>query len=323
MTAYDWVVVGAAIAFAVRGWFRGFIRELVDVAVLLVGAAVVFRLSAPVGTILAAMANIPYEAARIAAGIVMLFVLFIGATLIANVVTGALRIVPGASVLNRLGGVGAGVVYAAVVVVLVTTVLGTAPLPDGTRSTVDDAIAASKIGQTITDPAGEIQMFVGTASGESLFASVLAIRQSVGDRLAAGTIPIPLPTVDESDLETDEALAMEALALLNVARVEIGENPLVWSKELSVVATSRAKRVYRSGSLALDDRLAADLTGASVPGTINAEGVVLAASSAGIAEAILVTTPYRIAIEDSRHRKAGVGVIDGPYGRIAVFVVTG
>ena len=323
MTAYDWVVLGAALAFAVRGWFRGFIRELVDVAVLIVGAALVFRLSPPVGTIIAAMANIPYEAARISAGILMLVVLFVGATLIANVVTGALRIVPGASILNRVGGVGAGVVYAAVVVILVTTVLGTAPLPDGARSTLDEAIAASTIGHTITDPAGEIQVFVGTASGETLFASVLAIRQSVGDRLAAGTIPIPLPSVDEDDLVTNEAVAMEALALLNVARVENGENPLVWSKELGVVATSRAKRVYRSGSLSLDDRLAADLTGAAVPGTINAEGVVLAASSAGIAEAILATTQYRDAIEDPSHRRAGVGVIDGPYGRVAVFVVTG
>jgi membrane protein required for colicin V production len=323
MNIYDWAVVGLVVAFSVRGWFRGFVRELIDVAVLLVGAVLVFRLSPAVGTIISAMANLPYEAARIAAGVVMLAVLFVGATLVANLVSGTLRIVPGATVLNRLGGVGAGVVYAAVVVILLTTVVGVAPLPTGMRGTVDEAIAESSIGRTITQPDGDVQLFVGTASGQALFASVLSIRQVVGDRLAAGTIPIPIPSVARGDLTADETVAMHVLEGVNVARVEAGQNPLVWSKELSVVATSRAKRVYQSGSLSLDDRLDADLTGASVPGTIHSEGVVIGASPEGLVEAVLTATTYKAAIVDPIHRKAGIGVIDGPFGRVAVFIVSG
>jgi uncharacterized membrane protein required for colicin V production len=323
MNIYDWAVIAVVVALAARGWFRGFVRELIDVVILVVGAAFVFRLSAPVGTIIAAMANIPYEAARIGAGAVMLVVLFIGTTVVADVITRALHILPGVTILNRLGGVGAGIVYGAVVVILVTTVLGVAPLPTGTRATVDEAIAESSIGQTITKPDGDVQVFVGAASGESLFASVLSIRQVVGDRLAAGTIPIPRPAVASEDLIGDEDAAMHVLAGVNVARVEAGQNPLVWSKELSVVASSRAKRVYQSGSLSLDDRLDADLTGASLPGTIHSEGVVIGASPEGLSEAILATTTYSEAIVDSGHRKAGIGVIAGPYGNIAVFIVSG
>lgn len=322
MNIYDWVVVAVVLAFAVRGWFRGFVRELVDVAILVAGTALLFRLSAAVGTILSAMANIPYEAARVAAGTIMLVVLFVGATLVANLVTGSLRILPGATVLNHLGGAGAGVVYAGVAVVLVTTVLGVSPMPAGVRTSLDEAIGTSTIGRTVTDPGGRVQMLLGTASGESLFATVLAVRQTIGDRLGAGTIPLPLPSVDRSELVSAENEAMIVLDELNVARVAAGENPLAWSPELSVVATNRAKRVYQSGHLSLDDRLASDLTGASVPGTINSEGVVIAASPSGIAEAILSTPPYREAIENPDHRKVGIGVVNGPYGRVAVFIAS-
>lgn len=323
MVLYDWIAVGVVVAFSVRGWLRGFVREVIDLGVLVVGALLVFRLSAPVGTILAGMANLPYEAARIGAGIVMLIVLLVGATVVANIVTAALKIVPGASILNRLGGVGAGIVYAAVVVILVTTVVGIAPLPEATRSTVDETIGRSSVGTAITDPDGDIQSAVGMGSGETLFATVLAVRQSVGDRFAAGIIPIPFPSVESSALTPDDVAATQVLEQLNAARVLAGQNPLVWSDELASVATSRAKRVYQSGSLSLDDRLTSDLSGASIPGTIHQEGVVIGASPAGLGEAILATPPYRDAVEEPSHRKAGIGVVDGPYGSIAVFIVSG
>ncbi len=323
MNLYDWVVLGAVSAFAARGWVRGFIKELVDVAILVAGSVVVFRVSAPVGTVLSAMANVPYEAGRIAAGVVMLGVLLVGGIMVANIVTGALRIVPGATIVNRLGGLVAGVVYGAIVVVLVTTVLSVGPMPDTARSAFDDAVQGSVIGSVITEPDGGVQQVVGTASGESLFRSVLSIRQVVGDRLAAGTLPIPLPTVTRGDLVGNEAKAKAVLAEINVARVAAGQNPLVWSQDLAVVAEQRAVRVYLSGSLSLDDRLDADLTGAAVPGTIHSEGVAIGASPAGVAEAIIGTPPYREAVENPAHRRAGIGVVEGPYGDIAVFIVSG
>jgi hypothetical protein len=81
--------------------------------------------------------------------------------------------------------------------------------------------------------------------------------------------------------------------------------------------------VYHSGTLALDPGLGTALEAQGVPGTINTEMVVLAASTDGVAEAFVGASAYRDAIFETQYRKAGIGVIDGPYGLLAVLVLSG
>ena len=50
--------------------------------------------------------------------------------------------------------------------------------------------------------------------------------------------------------------------------------------------------------------------------------MVIAASPDGLVEAIVGVDTYRGLVEDSSYRKAGIGVIEGPYGLIAVQVVS-
>ena len=133
MPIYDLIVAAIAIALVVRGWMRGVLREALEVAVLVVGVFLVFRLSPVVGSIFAGMANIPYEVARIAAGTFLFFVLVVGGALVARVVSTALKLVPGATFLNRIGGAAVGAGYAALVVILGTTVLSAAHLSEGLR----------------------------------------------------------------------------------------------------------------------------------------------------------------------------------------------
>jgi uncharacterized membrane protein required for colicin V production len=318
---YDWIVLGIAAAFVVRGWRRGLVREAVEVAVLVGGAVVVFRLAPAVGTILAGMANVPYEAARLAGGVVLFFALIIGGALVSRVIAGALKIMPGATALNRLGGSLIGFAYAAVVVVLATTLLAVAPLSEGVRASIEERMLESRVGSELLEADGEVQQIVASLSGESIFGSVIAVRQAVGDRLAAGTIPVPFPSVDRSDLSSKPAIADDIFDALNVHRIQQGLLPLAFSADLAPIAESRALRVYLSGVLALDDRLAADLSGAAVPGTIHTDMVVIAASGDGASEAILDAAGYSDKLEDSVYRTAAVGVIDGPYGLITVVVL--
>ena len=80
--------------------------------------------------------------------------------------------------------------------------------------------------------------------------------------------------------------------------------------------------MYGSGLLTLDDDLGTALAAAGIPGTISDDLVVIAASPDGIVEAIVGVDAYRSLIEDADYRKAGIGVVEGPYGLIAVQVVS-
>ncbi|MGI9667866.1 MAG: CvpA family protein [Acidimicrobiia bacterium] len=323
MTWYDWAVIAIVIALCARGWIKGAVREGIDVALLLFGTFIAFRMSPAIGSVIAGMANVPYEVARVIAGVAILAVLVVGSMLVGNVVASALKIVPGASSMNKMGGAAVGMVYALVVVVIGSTLLAAMPMPASARAAVDESMEQSAVGSTLTDPAGPVQPIVASASGEQLFGTVIAVRKAVGDRLSAGIIPIPLPSVDRSTLAPSQVQAQQVFDAMNLRRIEDGKDPLAWSPDLAIVATERATKVYSSGWLALDGRLPEALHAAGVPGTISTDMVVLAASPDGVIEAIETTTGYDSAVVDGTYRKAGVGVIDGPYGLVAVQVLTG
>lgn len=316
------IVVAILIAFVVRGWIRGLVREALEIVVLVIGAFLVFRLSPPIGSIIAGMANVPYEVARISAGVLLFFVLVIGGALVARVLSVTLKVLPGATILNRLGGSVAGAGYAVIVVILATTLLSIAPLPAGAKATIGTSMAASPVGRQILEPAGPIQQVVSSVSGEKVFSAVIAVQNAVGERLVAGTLAIPLPDVGDAPLPPSQVSAQHVFDLVNLVRIADGLDPLAWSPDLAIVAVSRSLGVYRSGRLTLDDGLAGSLAAQNVPGTINTEMVVLAASQEGLTEAFVGTSTYRASIGDSRYRKAGLGVIDGPFGLLAVLVLS-
>jgi uncharacterized membrane protein required for colicin V production len=322
VSLYDVIVAALGVVLVIRGWMRGVLREALEVAVLLVGSFLVFRLSPMVGSIIAGMANVPYEVARVSAGVILFLVLVGGGALVARLLSLSLKLVPGATILNRLGGAIVGVGYAALVVILGTTLLLAAPMSHGVRSTVSVSVGASPIGSRIVEPRGIIQQTVSSVSGERVFTAVAALQETVGARLVAGTLPVPLPDVGESALPPSHVGAQAVFDTLNRTRILEGLDPLGWSGDLAVVAVRRADQVYRSGTLRLDPDLGPALEAQGVPGTINAEMVVLAASTDGVVEAVVGASAYRDALFDTQYRKAGIGVIDGPYGLLTVLVLS-
>ena len=323
MTAYDWVLLATFGAFIARGWTRGLVRQAIDVGLLLVGSLIVFRLSPVLGSIVAGMANVPYEVGRVIAGIAVFVALVAGAIILGRVVATALHVVPGAAFADRLGGAAVGALFAVIVVVMGTTLVTAAPMPESWRTSVDDAVSTSRVGAAIVDPTGATQATWSGLSGVDLFSSVIAVREAVGDRLMAGTLPIPFPDVGDHPIVPSQADAQHVFDRLNLERIEAGVDPLAWSGDLAVIAVARATDVYRSGILALDDDLDDAFRAAGVPGTVHTDMVVLAASPDGVVEAITAASGYAAAVTDPGYRKSGMGVVDGPYGMIAVQVLSG
>ncbi len=323
MQVYDWVVLVLAAVLIVRGWRRGLVREVVELGVLVMGTLLVFRFSPVVGGIVTGMANVSYEVGRIIGGVVMFLALVVGGALIARVVATALKVVPGATTLNRMGGAVVGAAYALVIVVLATTLVSAVPLSDNARESVDASIESSVVGAWIVSPGGIVQGSVASISGERIFSSVIAVRNAVGDRLAAGTLPIPFPRVTDDPLMPSQVAAQAVFDDINRHRITAGVDPLAWSPDLAIVAVARANQVYRSGLLSLDGGLPEALAAQGIPGTIHGEMVAMAATPQGITEALSSAAAYEVLITDPAFRLSGVGVVEGPYGLIAVQVVSG
>jgi uncharacterized membrane protein required for colicin V production len=323
MQVYDWVVIALAAAFAFRGWRRGLVREVVELGVLFLGTVVVFRMSPAVGVVLSAMANIPPEVARIVGGVIILVVLMVGSFFVSRIVAASLKVVPGATTLNRVGGALVGIGYTFLIVVVATTLVSAAPLPDSVRESFDSSVDSSVIGAPIVAPDGFVQAWFSTVSGEDVFGAVIAVRDAVGDRLMAGTLPIPLPGVGDAAIVPSQTAAQVVFDEVNAQRINNGVDPVAWSPELAIVSVSRATQVYRSGFLTLDSGLDDALEAEGIPGTITSEMLAIGATPNGLTEALTSAAAYETMTLDPGFRKAGVGVVEGPYGLIAVVVLTG
>ena len=105
-------------ALLVRGWVRGFVREILDLVGLVVGLWIAFRLSEPLGDFITGAFGTAPEVARIGAGIA-LFVLF-GATLsvAAHYLSKVMKL-PGLNMVNRVGGSAVALAWGVALVVVI------------------------------------------------------------------------------------------------------------------------------------------------------------------------------------------------------------
>ncbi|MFP3914956.1 MAG: CvpA family protein [Actinomycetota bacterium] len=302
---------------AVRGWLRGFVRELLDLVGLVVGAAVAFRLSGPMGGFLTDRFGVSPEWARIGAGIA-LFLLF-GATLtiVAHYLSKVMRL-PGLSLANRALGAGVAAAWGVLLLLVVLSIAQVLPVPDS----VDDAVEGSTVAGAVTDPEGLPRRLVDPLVGDGAMEALAAI-----ERLTGGTRIVPsqgerieTEPVDPGVLRLDEDAAAFVADRVNSDRLEAGSDPLAWSDALAEVAAERALSMYRDGYVERrrPDRVLAQVSGTGLRLHRAAEMTALA-SSERAAQAAIVEAEDSV-LADPRFDRVGVAAVDGPLGVLVVEV---
>ena len=170
----DWLLLAIFALLAVRGWMRGLIREVIGLAVVIVGLFLAFRLSTPFGVVVESLAG--------TSAVVIILGLGIGATIVANVLHYGIKLMPGLSTLNRGAGVGFSVLAGAVVLTVVVSILSLLPIPTG----ISDQLDESRFASTVTDPNGVPQRLIGVIAGDRVVAAVLQIQGIFGDSVVIG-----------------------------------------------------------------------------------------------------------------------------------------
>jgi hypothetical protein len=270
---------------------------------------VAFRLAPIAGRLLTSFFDVSPDLARVLGGALLMVAIWIGASIGGALITRSLKVLPGLTTVNRLGGAALGIVYTAVLVVIALTLMSAAPLP----AAVADEVDRSAVATYVVEPVGPAQQALGMVSGDRALQSMAWIRSAVDDWIVDPAVTnITLPEIgDETSIHASAIAGEDLFNQINQARLEDGLEPLSWSESMALVATTRALSVYRTGLFASSSSVEERLAAAGVEFGGADERLVLAATGESLA-GVMNTTTAATAV--------GVGVVDGPYGLIAVVV---
>jgi membrane protein required for colicin V production len=316
----DFVLGLALAAMLVRGWMRGMVRELFDLVGLVLGIWIAFRLSVPFGEFLSASFNLEPEVGRIGGGVILFLLLGMLLSVAAHYLTKLMNL-PGLSLINRAGGAAVAIGWGILLVLVMLSVLTVFPVPDTWRA----QIRGSSVAQAIAgDDAAPRQAFESLA-GDDVMAAVSSIRDLFGTARAVPVddevYEIPPAGAEEVQLAGDEAEAV--LEQLNEHRVGVGVGAVAAIPVITELAEQHAMARYRDGQIRRIGDCAADLAARTYPVVRCDNGVALAGTAAGGLEGILATSEGAAIVEAADFDRAGIGVVDGPTGRLVVVILAG
>jgi uncharacterized membrane protein required for colicin V production len=320
----DAVVVALLILVVVRGWFRGLVREAMDLVGLVLGIVVAFRFGGAVGGLIVGMSGISPDAARLVGGLVLLVAVGVGVALLARVVVPRFRW-PGLNLIDHTGGAALGLASGAFGLVVVLSLAVILPLPAAVSRQLD----SSAITGFLTDPIGLPQHTFRGLAGDRVVEALLNLHRLVGERrvVVEGEDSIALTPADPGDLRHDEGAAAEVFDLLNRARLDEGADPLAWSPALAMVAQGHAAEMYVEGYFShrspVTGTVGNRLEAAGISYRVAGENLALAATPTEVHAGLMDSPGHRENILRSEFRRVGVAVVAGPLGLMTVQVFTG
>jgi uncharacterized protein YkwD len=320
----DALLVALLLFLAVRGWYRGLVREALDLAGLIAGIVLAFRFGPWLGRVISSMGGFSPDTGRVVGGLVLLVATGIGAALLARAVEGRVRR-PGINLIDRAGGAALAAAWGGFVLVVLLSLLVALPLPAAVGRNLD----SSAITRFLTDPGGTPQAAFRGLSGDRVIQAILQLREAVGQRrvVVSDDEVVTLPAAGEDEVREDGADAAAIFDLLNRARLDAGADPLAWSDALAAVAAGHAREMYLEGYFShrspatgtVGDRLAA----AGAVYSLAGENLALAATPNQVHEGLMGSPGHRENILRPEFNRVGVAVVEGPLGLMAVEVFTG
>ncbi len=311
-------------SLAVRGWLRGLVREAMDLAGLVLGVLVAFRLSGPTGSFLVERFGVGPEVARLAAGIVLLILTGTGLSIVAYKLTRIMKL-PGLNLTNRLLGSLLALAWGTLIAMAVVAVVRALPLPAAATEALDSSEVASQITGPDSLPS---EIFLALA-GDDVLSSLGRLRTTVGgERLVLdGDDRVEIQAAAPEELEVADGDARLVFAALNRERVDREREPLVWSEGLAAVALGHAQEMYVEGYVShvspITGTVADRVKAADIPLVAVGENLALASSAAAVHLALMDSDGHRANILSVDFDRVGVAAVQGPLGLMVVQVFGG
>ncbi len=311
-------------ALTVRGWVRGFVKEALDLAGLVVGVFVGFRMSAPIGDFLADRFDVTPEWARLGAGIVIFVLVGVGFSILASML-GRFVSLPGLNLSNRLLGTGVAVAWGIFLILVLVSIIEAVRVPDAVAEAIDESTVLT----ALAGPEAAPRDMLESVAGDDVIGSLLALKSIAGaERVILNDDDVfEMPPSPSSELSESPFEATESFELLNKERVAAGRPPLAPSEGLSAVALGHAIDMYTNGFVShaspttggIRDRVESF----GIRLTIVGENLALASSTRAVHDGFVGSESHRRNMLERSYDRVGIGAVDGPYGLLVVQVFGG
>jgi len=338
------------------GYRRGLLSAATGLVFLAVGIVVGYRVG-PVGqgVVESWTGASPLTSRFIASAVVFLVVFLVGRLLIRRilVLSGPVRLV------DQIGGALFAAAAFVVVAGLLILVIASAPyLP----SAVVQALDQSRAVALVTSEGPRFTPGISRLLGDRVLESYLNLRRlseespvlldgvgdggadvsAVGDAVEDLAVPViqlldRLVILEGDDrvdippvaglLESRPDLATDLLDMLNLLRIEEGEEPLAWSAALAEIAGRHGVEMYKEGFFSHVSPLTGDvgdrLDAHAIPFRIAGENLALNPTVDGVHGGLAASPSHRATMLETRFTRVGISVHDGPLGLMVVQVFTG
>jgi uncharacterized membrane protein required for colicin V production/uncharacterized protein YkwD len=318
-------VLGAGLAgLAVRGWIRGFVREILDLVGLVLGIWVAFSLSQPLGNFLSDQFDVSSDVARIGSGI-LLFVLFgVAMSIGAHFLSQVMRL-PGLNLANRIGGSVVAGLWGVALILVIVNVAGGLPLPE----TWSDQLENSTVVEAIAGEDAAPQQVFEKLGGDGIFGSLSALRSLFGSSSAVpqGNEVLEIPPAPSDELRQVRDEVGLVVDRINEMRVSRSAGALLLTQPLAGVAESRATSMYTSGRVSRDTppggSVSDDIATAGILLEVDGETLALAATTRAAVDALIEGPESLALLSSAEFDRVGVSVLEGPTGILLVVVLGG
>ncbi len=311
-------------SLAVRGWIRGFVREVMDLLGLVIGILAGIRFSEAAGRFIESWSGIGPGTARVVGGIVIMIGVGLALALVANWLGKVMRL-PGLNLTNRLGGGALAFGWGWMLATILISVASVVPLPDEWQAQFDESTLVS----ILIDEEQPAQQAIRGVTGDRTLQAALNFEQLLGgERVVLDPeASYAIDPVDSEEVERDRAAEQELFELVNRARLEAGLDVLDWHERLSDVAEEYARRMATEGffsHVAPDgSTLGSRVAEGGVPYRIVGENLALAVTVPIAHDGLMESPGHRANILHEEFSSVGIGIVETPYGLIAVQVFHG
>lgn len=303
------VVIGI---FAVLGLARGFVRGVLDLALLATAAAIAARFYPAAGRVLADGGVAARLAPTVGFVVLLLAVLVLGgiALRLALAPVRAIPWPPPLPFLNRLLGLGPGAVKGAIAAVVVLAPLATWQAELGLTGYFAESRLAPALVSAVNRGLG------GAIDGFGLRLSDFSL--PLGLTPAGRTLPF---SVSEG-LAVDRAAESKMLALVNAERERAGLRPLEADERLATVARTHSDEMFRLGYFAHESPTSGNvvdrLDAAGLAWLVTGENLALAQDVAEAHQGLMDSPGHRANILNPAFTRVGIGVIRSPANGVMV-----
>jgi membrane protein required for colicin V production len=318
-------ILGMSLAgLLVRGWGRGFVREILDLVGLVVGIWIAFRLSGPLGEFLTDRFAMSPEVATVGAGVALFLLFGVSLSIAAHYLSGVMGL-PGLSLINNAGGAVTALGWGTALILVLVNIVRVLPI----AAAWDETLGDSTVVEAIAGPDAFPQTMFNSVVADNPLGYLQSLQSVLG---AARAVPegyevLRIPAAPSDEVRQVREEASRVLGWVNAFRAGEGLGGLDSSAVLTDVAEDRALAMYGNGRLSREhppgDSVAGDLAGAGVRLAAAGENLALASSARAAFDGMRDSATGLDQLITVGYDRAGVAVVDGPTGRLVVIVFGG